>query len=660
MYPRTLKHNLWTVVLLTTMLLGLALLPPQRAYGQVGRNALAACAKTAFSTEEDFITQGPEPADGNPIISDGDLLSPDGVVCARNWDLLHDAFDVDQDLGLDAVDVLNVENYLVAFSTELDSPHGNFTAGDLLVTTSPGTVIANVALTRQFQVGYDVGLDAVHFVGNLDSILGFLDEAKGKSRDEWVRNPDALAGMLRQWGIDIWFSTEGTAPQVGQPLFLDGDLLSARDGIIVASNDVLLPSSVPAGIPQRGVDFGLDAFTSLAREVETVRQESFFSTEILYWPPEGALSFTDGDVLSFGDGVATTNSTLINSFAPLADELGLDALSVGRPAPGVCVNKITEIGGLKTHVSAIGADGRATLWYPTDHPFGDHIPIWGTICDDVIRFRVLYDDLSDGADYPSGDPIAVQWGQWKLRNVDIFSPTGCTADWPLDWGTSDPDGWYDGALFRTYRDLGGSDDCNNDLALTDWDTGPAANPNSPSPAVPKVPDGLYAVWLEWETAGGVDREPVPHYVRVDNHYTEIQALEIPAAGEGHCPAYSGTNTEFMVRGQFSDDHFWKYQLKIDGDCYPGSGHSYSVHNYYDAPPAVNHLDDTGTFPDGSVVDLHEVDLTDLAANPKACAYSVELKVWDRTIVGRWNKNGGPWDGHFRTWVSDERYFTYTP
>ena len=46
------------------------------------------CEGFAYSTEEEFVTQGPEPADGNPIISDGDLLSRDGVVCARNRRLL--------------------------------------------------------------------------------------------------------------------------------------------------------------------------------------------------------------------------------------------------------------------------------------------------------------------------------------------------------------------------------------------------------------------------------------------------------------------------------------------------------------------------------------------------------------------------------------------
>ena len=183
MYARTKKRRLLSVIALMTILLSLALVPALPAYSQVGRGALAACAKIAFSTEEDFITQGPEPADGNPIISDGDLLSPTGVVCARNYDLLHDAFDVDQDMGLDAADVLSVERYLVAFSTELDSPHGNFTAGDLLFTN--GAVIPNEILTRKFQLGYDIGLDAVHFVGETEAVVGFAAAIEGKGRDEW-------------------------------------------------------------------------------------------------------------------------------------------------------------------------------------------------------------------------------------------------------------------------------------------------------------------------------------------------------------------------------------------------------------------------------------------------------------------------------------------
>ncbi len=211
-------------VLLLVAIAALVALP---ASGQIGPDGLKYCHGVAFSTEEDFVTQGPEPADGNPIISDGDLLGPECVVCARNADLLKQ-FDVNEDLGLDAVDILSVERYLVAFSTELDSPHGNFGAGDLLFTN--GAVIPNSALLAAFNLSQvDLGLDAVHFVGDIDQIVRFVDYAQKMGRDYWTRG-GSLQAALRQYGIDIWFSTEGTSPVPQKPAFLDGDLLSARDG----------------------------------------------------------------------------------------------------------------------------------------------------------------------------------------------------------------------------------------------------------------------------------------------------------------------------------------------------------------------------------------------------------------------------------------------
>jgi hypothetical protein len=274
-----------------------------------------------FSTEEDFVTLGPVPPDGNPIISDGDLLGPGCVVFARNRELLA-AFKSETDLGLDAVDVIDAEGRLVAFSTELDDPMGRFVAGDLLATN--GLIIPNGALLAEFDMPrIDLGLDALHFVGGPADIANFLDRSSKVGRDEWLKNPGLLPEMLREYGIDIWFSTEGTPTGTGKPAFLDGDLLSARDGIVVASNSVLLAPSVPAGIPDRGVDFGLDAVTA-GREVK--RELIRFSTEILY---EGEPAFTDGDVIHLGDGVTCTNWDLIRCFEPKTRDLGLDALSIG-------------------------------------------------------------------------------------------------------------------------------------------------------------------------------------------------------------------------------------------------------------------------------------------------------------------------------------------
>jgi len=64
-------------------------------------------------------------------------------VFARNRELL-EVFKIDNDLGLDAVDVIDEERRLIVFSTELDDPLGRFTAGDLLATN--GAQIPNSVL----------------------------------------------------------------------------------------------------------------------------------------------------------------------------------------------------------------------------------------------------------------------------------------------------------------------------------------------------------------------------------------------------------------------------------------------------------------------------------------------------------------------------------
>jgi len=220
---------------------------------------------------------------------------------------------------LDAVDVIDIKDRFVAFSTELDDPMGQFTAGDLL--TNWGAILPNSALLAAFDIPHELelGLDAVHFTGKQEVIIKFLEEVKKNGPKFWLENPKELIKYLEEYGIDIWFSTEGTpAPWSKEPRFLDGDLLSAAKGIIVRHNSDLLPPSVPAGIPERGVDFGLDAVTlDKEKNIE-------FSTEILY---ENKLSFTDGDVLLQDDGVTIQNIELTKSFEPKVEELGLDALS---------------------------------------------------------------------------------------------------------------------------------------------------------------------------------------------------------------------------------------------------------------------------------------------------------------------------------------------
>lgn len=280
---------------------------------------LQACADFAFSTEEDFLSQGPVPVDGNPIISDGDLLSRTGVVCMRNNNLLA-RWEISVDLGLDAVDVLDVEQELVVFSTSLNDPQQRFTAGDLLSTW--GMIIPNEALLTIFQVNGDRGLDAVHFVGPLDNIIAFNQIASQQSRSSWLRNRSLLTTLLKRYGVDIWFSIEGTVQQAATQSIYDGDLLSAAHGVIVARNANLLPLAVPAGIPTRGVDFGLDAFSAPRLADFTT---GYFSTEILH---RGKLIFSDGDILQSGNGIYMKDMDLVSPFEPRADFLGVDALFI--------------------------------------------------------------------------------------------------------------------------------------------------------------------------------------------------------------------------------------------------------------------------------------------------------------------------------------------
>jgi hypothetical protein len=274
---------------------------------------------TYFSTEEDFKANAGY-TDGNPIISDGDLLRP-GHVYMRNQKLLS-AFRVRRDLGLDAAHVADVEKGLVAFSTELDDPRGKFSAGDLLVTN--GAVIPNAVLLTYFGIrDTDLGLDAVFLKGQLPNVVAFLHAIKRVGPSRLRDDPRLLLKTLEQFDhVDIWFSTEGTPPPEDNPPFLDGDLLRIRTTPKILTQETLLPSGVPAGIPARGVDFGLDAMECMMwGDLHYFR----FSTEILY---ENATdSFTDGDLLRFGIGFDAPHKHLIQGFEPETFFFGLDAMS---------------------------------------------------------------------------------------------------------------------------------------------------------------------------------------------------------------------------------------------------------------------------------------------------------------------------------------------
>lgn len=314
---------------------------------------LGACDEFAYSTEEDFITQGPLPADGNPLISDGDLLSRSGTICARNAQLLQ-KWEIKADLGLDAVDLIFADSPVVVFSTELDDPYGRFHEGDLLATN--GAIIPNQALLTAFQVSHDLGLDGLHLVGDPKNVMTFLQVAADTAPEEWL-NGKILPAWLERYGVDIWFTVEGTELHAAAVPIYDGDLLSARTGSVVLRQDQLLPASVPAGIPNRGVDFGLDGITG-ARKPDRLSMR--FSTELLYRHDP---AFTDGDILRVGAGVEIPHGSVIAALEPKARFLGIDALYMAIASDDGDLSGNNPTGGSRDEQSGV-QQGDSTLFIP--------------------------------------------------------------------------------------------------------------------------------------------------------------------------------------------------------------------------------------------------------------------------------------------------------
>jgi hypothetical protein len=609
-----------------------------RITGAQGSYPLENCRANAFSTEEDFMMQHGEPYDGNPYISDGDLLNFSGQVCARNADLLS-IFQVKDDLGLDAVDILDVDKRLVAFSTELDDPNGKFTAGDVLFTD--GAVIPNQALTFAFGIRYNIGLDEVKFMGKIEDIIRFEQFVRENGPDSLLDGK--LQSVLKEFNIDIWFTIEGTA-RVERGLILDGDLLSAMGSIVKSQADLFSPS-IPAGIPKRGVDFGLDAF-AVNRDAVTNpdKMRLYFSTEILY---RGRQVFTDGDILRLGGSVARTNEALMVPFFPAARFLGLDALWLNfRTQPPQDPN-ITHTCGRSEGL--FGNDGlfqdtviQGSNEITVPRPCGLYVPIDGYLpATGVKRFRVAYREASE-PDPGIGLADAIQT-TWILNDRNnILSSCILNAAHTL---STDGSGWMDAASYLgAWNGDSDTDFCPNpEVRLAVWNT--MLLP--PGPAAGHDREDHYIVWLEWEdTSNVLHREPVDHHVQLDNTAPEIPAYPnglqvrlmdgttvVPACGG----APKGTG-KLQVWADFSDLYYESFQVSIKGGL-PPTAVNYPLHNYYDdpgMPPSFENTDDTGTTPDGSLVHVQDVDMNDLGASYVDCCYLLEMWVWDRAILHNFN------------------------
>ena len=588
---------------------------------------LAKCEGLWFSTSEDFLSQGTR-LPGGPVVSDGDLLSwrtgGGTTLCARNEDLLR-PFDIKEyDHGLDALDqiVIDEQTVFAAFSTEIDSINGaaQFTAGDLLFTT--GAVVPNNALLARFDLprSLNLGLDAVHIEGSPRGKRELLAKLQGLSAERLRESPGLLIELLQATETDILFSTEATPPAVQKPQFLDGDLLSAREGKIARSNADLLPM-LPAGLPKRGVDYGLDAYTPAYDQIEQIAIE-LLSIEIQ--ARDGA--FSDGDALQPGPSIYLNSKALINSLEPRDSDMGLDALAgrIGRVTQ--CDVRITDV----SSVDVVARINPVTGLFDGDRPFGRDIRVQGLVpgkeCDRyrTHEFQVRV-SIDSAPEQPVLHPASLNW-------MTLTSPCAGLAT-PY---TSDPDGWF--PLTQYQRVL----DCSKDASLAVWRSRA------------DVPGDVATVDLRVvlrPIGGGPEDFSAPVRIRIDNKAPDSVSMALYKSGEAipfqnQCKINGdGQDLLMDIRGNFHDDHFRVYTLSWNADGNIGGAVPTTMSRTYNSRPE---LTDTGTAPIPPATDalLERFNLTAaFAAHPLGgplieCGYSITMWVYDRTRLGSmdWDEN----------------------
>ncbi len=592
---------------------------------------LAKCEGLWFSTSEDFLARNRDrdvtgaPSTSTTIISDGDLLSyqvgSGSILCARNEELLR-PFDIrEYDHGLDALDKVVIDEgvVLAAFSTELDSINtGQFTAGDLLFTT--GTIVPNAALLARFNLppSFNLGLDAVHIEGAPRELRDMLSKLASTNPQELLENPEILAKILEGTNTDILFSTEGTPPSVQKPLFLDGDLLSAKNGTVVRSNADLLPA-LPAGLPSRGVDYGLDAYTPGLDPIELVPIE-LFSTEVNL--RKNTLS--DGDAITVGPGVYLTNIALLGSFNPRDADMGLDALA-DRPRDTVqCDFGITAI----SHIDVNARIDPVTGLYDTDRAFGRDMRVQGNVpgrgCPryQTHEFQVRV-SINGAPEQPLFHPASLNWMANEAPCVGLATPYA-----------SDAGGWF--RLTQYQRVV----DCPNDESLGIW--------RSFSDLPNVIGNVTMRVVMRPIGGGGPEVFSPSVRLRVDNKRPEEVTMALYEPGqstafENQCKIEGdGQPVLIDIRGTFTDDHFRMYDLSWSangniGGAVPNTG----LGRTYNSRPELTDTGTNPTPPDTNVL-LENFDLTAAFAAVTGgdplieCGYSIRMRVFDRTRLGGTN------------------------
>ncbi len=391
--------------------------------------------------------------------------------------------------------------------------------------------------------------------------------------------------------------------------------------------------------------------SSAPRDPELALKSLWFSTEILY---EGEKTpFTDGDVLRLGNGIVRTNWDLIQAFHPVADFLGLDALSVASsqeepPSDPNIQSMCGELPVADFNGGVVLPGGPGTGLYRTNsavappgapprRPCGEFVPIDGFLpATGVSRFRVAYRPAADPRP-AAGAALGIQT-HWRIKQWVGWPVNNCLLGPDLN---TNADGWMPAATYLAAKSGAMTGCANSGMRLAVWDT------NDKLGLGPADKNGHYVLWLEWEDAGGIlHQEPLEHHLQLDNTLPEIapypaglqillpgSTTPVPACGQ----APTG-KSQFEVWGQFKDLYYWNFYLEARGGNPPAAA-GYGPHSYYDptdGPPGLKNTNQLGTTPAATTVHLRDIDLAlpwpdGLGASFKRCCYVLDLWVRDAAV-----------------------------
>ncbi len=265
-------------------------------------------------------------------------------------------------------------------------------------------------------------------------------------------------------------------------------------------------------------------------------------------------------------------------------------------------------------------------------PCGKFAPVDGFLpSSNVAQFRVAYRPAADPVP-PVGTAPGIHT-QWNLWEWDIFL-LGCVIDaGPFELETTGFLAWMDASDYLDAKSGVLTGCSNSGLRLAVWDT------NNEMGLGPADPNGHYILWLEWEDGGGIlHKEPREHHIQLDNTLPVINDLlitlpdgttPVPACGEA--PA----GNIFKVFGDFEDDFYWDYTLRVRGGD-PPAGKTYGPHPYFEGTPEVANTDTTGTTPPATTVFLRDIDMNDLGDSFTDCCYLLDLWVRDAAIRHTFN------------------------